>query len=101
MPRFRIDPGEDSLFETPQSVSGSAARIPMNHAVTGSGSESQSRGAPRRRSRLGEWIAPAIALGLFSLLGVAIYLASQPYFGWDLAISQAVQGISWFGLESL
>ncbi|HZW32666.1 MAG TPA: phosphatase PAP2 family protein [Isosphaeraceae bacterium] len=38
---------------------------------------------------------------LFLLLATAAYRTNQPYFGWDLAVSQAVQGISWFGLESL
>jgi undecaprenyl-diphosphatase len=41
------------------------------------------------------------ALGLFVLLGAAAYRTNPPYFGWDLAVSHAVQGISWFGLESL
>jgi membrane-associated phospholipid phosphatase len=73
----------------------------MNQAVTRSASGQHSSGAPPRRSRRRGWIFPAIALGLFSLLGVAIYRANQPYFDWDLAISHSVQGISWFGLESL
>src|SRR5947209_16652442 len=73
----------------------------MDHVVTRSGFGPQASGAPpRRASRMG-WIFPAIALGLFSLLGVAIYRANQPYFDWDLAISHSVQEISWFGLESL
>src|SRR5437868_4749128 len=72
MPRFRIDPGENSRFETPQSVSGSVARISMNHAVTGSGSEPQSRGAPRRRSRLGEWMGPASAPGRCAISGEVV-----------------------------
>ena len=42
-----------------------------------------------------------IGLGLFAVLGAAVYRANQPYFGWDLAVSHAVQGISWPGVESL
>ena len=73
----------------------------MNHAVTRSDSRQQPSGAPLGRSRRRGWIFPAIALSLFSLLGVAVYRANQPYFDWDLAISHSVQGISWVGLESL
>ena len=75
----------------------------MNNSVTrsDSGQQAKASGAPPRRAWHLGWIFPAIALGLFSLLGVAIYLAEQPYFGWDLAISHSVQGISWFGLESV
>ncbi len=75
----------------------------MNNSVTrsDSGQQAKASGAPPRRAKHLGWIFPAIALGLFSLLGVAIYLAEQPYFDWDLAISHSVQGISWFGLESL
>jgi membrane-associated phospholipid phosphatase len=73
----------------------------MNHAVARSDSGQPTSGAPPRRSWRMGWIFPAIALGLFSLLGVAIYWTEQPYFDWDLTISQSVQGISWFGLESL
>ena len=79
----------------------SATTIPMNHSATRSGSGQQPSGAPLRRSRLQGWIFPAIALGLFGVLGAAVYRAEQPYFGWDLAVSHAVQGISWFGVESL
>jgi undecaprenyl-diphosphatase len=47
------------------------------------------------------WILPAVALGIFVLLGAAVYLVGLPYFGLDLYLSHAVQGVSWFGLESL
>ena len=58
-------------------------------------------GSPLRRWRLGGWIFPVIGLGLFGVLGAAIYRANRPYFPWDLAVSQAVQGISWPGVEGL
>ena len=73
----------------------------MNPTVARSGSDEKVRGATPPYSRLGGWIFPAIALGLFMLLGAASYRATSPHFGWDLAVSQKVQGISWFGLESL
>jgi undecaprenyl-diphosphatase len=61
----------------------------------------QPSGAPRRRAQLRWWIFPVIGLSLFGVLGVAIYRAHQPYFPWDLAVSRAVQGISWPGVEGL
>ena len=65
----------------------------MKHVVVRSDSEQPIRGTPPRHSwRLG-WIFPAIALGLLTA-GVAIYVAEQPYFDWDLAISHSVQGVS-------
>ena len=73
----------------------------MNPTVTHSGSDEEVRRGTSGNSRLAGWIFPVIALGLFMLLGAAAYRANQPYFGWDLAVSQKVQGISWFGLESL
>src|SRR5262245_41795544 len=73
----------------------------MTHAAAPSGSGPQPSGAPPRRSRLGGWIFPAIGLGLFGVLGAAVYRANQPYFPWDLAVSHVVQGISWPGVESL
>src|ERR1700704_4406724 len=72
----------------------------MNQAVMRSDAGQQTRGSPRRSWRV-RWIFPAMALGLFSLLGAAIYRANEPYFDWDLAVSHSVQGISWFGVESL
>jgi membrane-associated phospholipid phosphatase len=73
----------------------------MDHTVTPSGSGQQPGGTPLRRPRLRGWIFPAITLGLFLLLGMAAYRANQPQFGWDLAVSHAVQGLSWPGLDSL
>jgi undecaprenyl-diphosphatase len=73
----------------------------MDQTVATSDSTPQPAGALLRRSRPAWWIFPTLALGLFLLLGTAAYRASQPYFGWDLAVSQTVQGISWFGVESL
>ena len=42
-----------------------------------------------------------IGLGLFGVLGAAIHPGEPPYFPGDLAVSQAVQGISWPGEEGL
>jgi membrane-associated phospholipid phosphatase len=61
----------------------------------------QPSGAPLRRSRLRGWIVPALGLGLFGVLGALVYRANEPYFPWDLAVSQTVQGISWPGVEGL
>ena len=61
----------------------------------------QPSGAPPRRSQLRGWIFPVIGLCLFGILGAAIYRANQPYFPWDLAVSQVVQGVSWPGVEVL
>jgi membrane-associated phospholipid phosphatase len=73
----------------------------MNPTVTHPGSEDRPRTAPPWCSRLGGWVSPLIALSLFTLLGAAAYFAREPYFGWDLPVSRAVQGISWFWLDSL
>src|SRR5579883_1879890 len=73
----------------------------MKSTGTHSGSGVHSSGARLRDSPRNGWIFPAVALVLFLLLATAAYRTNQPYFGWDLAVSQAVQGISWFGLESL
>jgi undecaprenyl-diphosphatase len=61
----------------------------------------QSGGASLRRSRPPWWIYPAIGLGLFAILGAAIYQANQPYFPWDLAVSQTVQAVSLPGVEAV
>jgi membrane-associated phospholipid phosphatase len=73
----------------------------MNPTVTHSGSGERLSRAPLRRPRLGGWIFPVIALGLFVLLGAVAYRSNQPYLRYDLAVSHAVQGISLIGIESL
>jgi undecaprenyl-diphosphatase len=73
----------------------------MNPTETHAGSGEPPGGAFPWHARLRGWIVPVIALGLFVLLGVAAYRTKQPYFGWDLAVSHAVQGITWSGLEGL
>jgi undecaprenyl-diphosphatase len=51
------------------------------------------------RGQRGAFLFSAVALGLFVLWTLAVCLAGQPYFGWDLAISRAVQAMAWSGVE--
>jgi membrane-associated phospholipid phosphatase len=54
-----------------------------------------------RPARKGVWIFTALALGLFTALAAAVFMNSEPYFGWDLAVSHAVQSAPWPGFEGL
>ena len=47
------------------------------------------------------WFLAAIAFGLFVPLTLGVIWASQPYFDWDLAVSQSIQSVHGPGLESL
>jgi undecaprenyl-diphosphatase len=70
----------------------------MAHAVRTPGAPRHYRAAAWRAQRR-TWIFSASALGLFVVLAVAVDLDGQPYFRSDVAVSQAVQSLTWPGLE--
>jgi undecaprenyl-diphosphatase len=64
--------------------------------------------APPPRDKIATWaarrrpqLAIAIMLICFCALAGAVYFDSQPYFGWDLAITREFQASQWPGIEKL
>jgi undecaprenyl-diphosphatase len=52
-------------------------------------------------SSTGPYLVAASLLGGFAALALAVCLDGRPYFGWDVAVTRALQGLSWPGLETL
>src|SRR5207237_10655365 len=73
----------------------------MNNAAAGSASPQQSNKVPFWRGQQGTWLFAAVALDLFLLLAVLVYLTGELYWGWDLAASHAVQAMFVPGFQVL
>jgi undecaprenyl-diphosphatase len=54
-----------------------------------------------RITRFWPYLTVAALLGGFAALTVAVCLGGRPYFGWDVAVTRALQAVPWPGLETL
>ena len=73
----------------------------MGKAITDADIRLRTRASSLRIVRRWRQLAIAAFLGCFCLLAVAISLDSQPYFGWDLAVTRELQSSSSPGFDVL
>jgi membrane-associated phospholipid phosphatase len=73
----------------------------MGKAMTDAGIRLRNRASSFPIVRRWRQLTIALLLGCFCSLAVAISLDSQPYFGWDLAVTGELQSASWPGFDVL